>query len=208
LLAATAVALAVVAVVVAVLGPPWSDRSAANGPLVAPSIRQGSGFPRDAGDPVGFAGIRFYNSGPEPAVLDRVTLVDPEAGIRMVGALAAQEPQGGSAEAYPGFPPRREDFPAEVVSFPDLAPLEGYVVPPQPDVNPDAAKRTQLYIGLESTKPDGRVTLQSFRVHYRVDDDRYELLVPYAVAICTPKAEWAGIRPCGGVDGPFLPGED
>jgi hypothetical protein len=202
--AATVLGAAAVLAVVLLFG---DDGRRTDGPLRGPEIAQGSGFPRDPGEPVGFAGITLYNAGREPAVLERVVPVDPEEGIRLVGSLAAPEPEGASAEAYPGFPPRPEDFPAAVVPFPNLAPLDGYVVPPQPGVDREEAARTQLYVGLASSAPAGRLTLQSFRVLYHVGDDKFELLVPYAVAICTPRADWERVRPCGNLEGPFLPEE-
>lgn len=204
---AAAAAVLGAGVVVAMLAP-WDSEPGSDGPLVAPATRQGSGFPRDAGEPVGFAGVRFYNAGAEPAVLDGLSLVDPDPALRVVGVLAAQEPEGGGVQAYPGFPPSPRDVPTGVAAFPDLEPLDGYVVPAQPGADLDTARMTQLVVGLESTEEEGRITLQSFRVRYHVGDRRYELVVPYAVAICTPRAAWEGVRPCGSVEGPFLPEDD
>ena len=180
-----------------------SESEEVGGPLRSDSVPQGSGFPVDAHHALTYAGIGLRNAGSAPATLEQVTLVDPEPGVRLVGALAAEQPEGARIFAYHDFPPDRDQYAVRIVRYPELRPLAGFVVPPGPAGNRARATETQLYLGLESTEPSGRVTLESFRVHYRVGDRRYVLVVPQSVALCTPRAEYVDTKPCD----TFLPGE-
>lgn len=203
-LLATAAALVAVAVaaLVLVLLRPWAGTKT-DGPLVSDTVPQGSGFPLDARDGFSYAGITVWNSGPEPVILERVSLVDPEPGLGLLGALAAGRPAGAFIVAYRDYPPSRTQYPPGIVEYPRLAPLQGFVVPPQPNGRVDETTDTQIYVGLESTEPAGRVTLESFRIHYRAGEKSYELVVPHAVALCTPRAEYIAAKPCE----TFLPGD-
>lgn len=200
---AAAAALAAVAVAVALLARAGA-KPASPGPLRGPPVAQGSAFPRDVGESVAFGGIRLRNAGSEPAVLERVTLVDPKGPVRIVGALAAERRGGTIVEAYPHFPPEPDDLPSAVAPFPRLLPLAGYVVPPHTGAGPAGARETQVFVGLASAAAAGRVTIDSFRVDYRVGGRRHGLVVPYAVAICTPREEPSPASRCG----TFLPGEE
>jgi hypothetical protein len=168
------------------------DEVLPQGPLVQTGAPHGSGLLSEPGDPLTYGGIAVYNSGTEPAILERVVLVRPNKGMRLVGALAGPVPWGGFVLAFADFPPPEDYLPAWMVRPPTLHPLEGFVVPPQPRASEDTARMTKIYVGLESTEPEGSVALEAFEVRYRVGDRRYVLVVPQTVTICTPRAVWEG----------------
>lgn len=173
------------------------------GPLVTDLVRQGSGFPLDAGDSFTYAGITVLNPGPEPIVLEDVELVGAEPDVHLVGVMAAARPKGAFIVAYRDFPPSRRQYPSGIVDYPELEPIDGFVVPPRPSAHLGDEGDTQLYIGLGSVEPAGRVTLESFRIHYHVGLRRFEVVVPHSVAMCTPRSEYLNRKPCA----TFLPGE-
>src|SRR3954466_10501812 len=72
------------------------------GPLTTGSDEVGQGLagPARSGVPRTFSDVVLYNLSDEPAVLEGVELVDPSAGLRVVGLLAAHD---AGRRTYAGF---------------------------------------------------------------------------------------------------------
>jgi hypothetical protein len=162
------------------------------------SVRSGSGAGRGPlsnlhADPIGFSmalnvnqsgsvsgPFVVKNTGDRPLILDRVTLVGLQDGLRLRGAYIV---------AYPQHPtgPRPRSATIGIVPGYGLSPedrgFQGATVPPHAQI--------AIVLGVMPTKA-GRHTWSAVNVTYHDEAHTYTFRTPLAARICAPKAPYVG----------------
>jgi hypothetical protein len=164
------------------------DEPVTPGPL-GTGERSGVGVGQRAGVPFGYGLPVAVNRGSEPAVLDRIELVDPPAGLRVletrVGGLERKYLWYASSTRWPD--PER---------FSDLQPVRGFRVPPQSA--PGGDRGVELVFALQADKP-GRYAFDRVAVAYHVGDRRHRAELTNGLRVCVAPPGQAPTRNCPAV---------
>jgi hypothetical protein len=168
--ALVAAAAAVVLAVVLVGG----DEEPSAGPLGSDEV-QGLGAPQEAGRTFTFGLPVAYNEGDEPAVLDRISLLDPTPGLEVVGTRVA------GADRRLLYQSGDPDWPSRRIT--DQHPVNGFEVAPQD--TPEGRRGVELVFGLRADRP-GRYRTRGVQIDYRVGDTRHRSTMLVALQLCIP----------------------
>ena len=123
--------------------------------------------------------ISVRNWGEQPVVLVSVSPQTSGAGLRYLGAKVAGAGREYSViDTLPGFPPVD-------AALPDVAALEGAVVP---SGESGRTEGVELLMGFEVVAP-GRSVMTSVDLRYTVGGRKYEQQIPSTMVICTDRAE-------------------
>ncbi len=143
-----------------------------------PGSATGSGIYVDAGHAFTFSDMAVRNSTDEPVTLDRVSIIGPARGFRIVGALARRLVGREFLSGDLTFPPSSSHA-TSVLS--GRRPLRGFVV--NPKNHPGAS--VQIMIGLLPTAR-GRNFIHGVALHYHDEHgDSHTYAIPTAVLGCT-----------------------
>lgn len=148
-----------------------SHRVHEGGPLAEPKAF-GSAALRgglDPGEPLSVGQYILENTGSGPVRVDRLWLVEPTPGLRLVGAYASHESHVGARRGY--GPPRSASHPV------------GLEVPP----GRDAAY--VVVIGVQADKP-GRYVTDGLRVAYHRGGRRWETTLRQSIVLCVPESTY------------------
>jgi hypothetical protein len=133
-----------------------------------------------AGVPFGWGTAVVWNTGDQPAVLDRVSLLDAGSGLHLVRPLI-----GGAdrkflffVQAYRWPNPK---------AFTDLHPVRGMAVPPQ--ATQAGERGVELVFVLRADRP-GRYTASRIAIDYHVGATKQRAVVESGLTVCptTPPA--------------------
>jgi hypothetical protein len=163
-------AAAVVLAVVLLAG----DGEPSAGPLGSDEV-QGLGAPQEAGRTFTFGLPVAYNEGDEPAELERISLLDPTPGLKVVGTrVAGADRRLLYQSGDPNWPSRR---------ITDQHPVNGFEVAPQD--TPEGRRGVELVFGLRADRP-GRYRTEGVQIDYRVGDTRHRSTMLIALRLCVP----------------------
>ena len=175
-----AIALAVIAAAGLVALAVWrfGFREPPPGPLDA-DLGEWVGVGRPAGSEWGYGFAVVYNQGDQPAVLERISLVDATPGLEVVGT--------GIAGAD-----RKILSMATWVEQPDdlgrIVPVKGFRLAPASE--PGGDRGAELVFRLRTPKP-GDFTSSAVAVEYTVDGEKYRSEIGYRLGVCVqPPAEF------------------
>jgi hypothetical protein len=183
LLAAAALGAAVAVALVVFASD--DDDGPTPGPLGSDEV-VGLGAPQEAGRDFTFGLAVAYNRGDEPAVLERISLVDPTPGLRVIETRVAG-------------PQRRLLYQAGDYRWPspeitDLHPVRGFEVAPRDQ--PDGRRGVELVFRLRVDRP-GRYTARGVQIDYRVGDTSHRSRLTTAYRVCAvPEREPTEGRRC------------
>ena len=175
-------ALVAGAVTVLALGAVWlvarSDGGiASGGPLACPECHTGASMPMSVGELGTYGAANLDNHGKEPAVLDRVELVDRTRGLRILGPLvfrSGDRPGGGIGLIRQFPPPGLKGA---------LHPLHGYRVLPYRSFDDDVA----LLVGVSPLR-EGKLSYRKLKLYYHVGEERYVATFDMGVRVCAPRS--------------------
>jgi len=136
------------------------------------------GAPIDLDEAYSFGSVVLRNAGDEPAVLDRLTLIDPSPGLEVVGMYTLPVPNARGVGFIEGFHPEWGE------------PVAGSPVSPGRDL--------QVVIGVRVAEP-GRYEFRGVLVDYRVDDARHRANLQHSLRVCAPFERYE--RRCPGLLG-------
>ena len=168
-----------------------ADRTALHGrktggPLSCPECgRTEAGVPVRVGLPVSYGAVHLTNNGSEPAVLERVSLLDADPAMKLVGVMIldiGREPAVGLAL---GYPPKRARGTSHSVT--------GYTLPP-----PNEAYLGVLVVVGAKVTANGRHRFRRIAVDYRVRRRRYRALFDSSLVLCAPPS--ISTSECAGAD--------
>ena len=177
----TIVAVAAVVVVAAGVGAFFALRSggdavSSGGPLVAPKDGYFSAsIPIDVGKPASFGLLVVANKQREPITLERVELVEPTPGLRLVGSYAQPTGSGLGVGLLSGFPPSG--------AGPNRHDVAGYALA--------HGAEARIVVGVASART-GSFDAKALRLYYRAKGKQYRDDWPFAVRVCSPAKPWAG----------------
>lgn len=166
------------------------------GPLDSGSFRGGASFIADVHHPLTFADVRLVNRGNNPAVLDRIELLQTRGTIRLAGALVGVVQEVGWVGAGDAdFPPKLKRMVLKQGALGPLSPLEGYVLRQTRWRGEPTSKggALLLMLGVEVTEP-GISLYRGLRLSYHVGDRDYARTIPFALAACAPYAYYDARR--------------
>lgn len=133
------------------------------------------------------------NSGDEPAVLERIELVDPTPGLRVVETLIAGPGRRvfGTASTH--------NWPDDRNRITDLHEVRGFEVQPQHVARWD--RGAELVFVLRADEP-GRYLFNAVAVNYRVGDDEHRTVVENGLGVCVTlrKPYKRGCEPAPGLE--------
>ena len=156
------------------------------GPLSCPECgRTEAGVPVSVGLPVSYGAVHLTNNGSEPAVLERVSLLDADPAMKLVGVMIldiGREPAVGLAL---GYPPKRARGTTHSVT--------GYTLPP-----PNEAYLGVLVVVGAKIIANGRHRFRRIAVDYRVRHRRYRALFDSSLVLCAPPS--ISTSECAGAD--------
>lgn len=132
------------------------------------------GIPQRGGVPFGFGLPVAINHGTEPAVLERIELVDSTPGLDVVATHA-----GGPERRYFWFATSSK-WPAPDL-FSDLHPVPGTVVEPRDE--PAGERGVELVFVLRADKA-GRYAFKAVSVDYRVGDTQHRTVIRNGLRAC------------------------
>jgi hypothetical protein len=139
------------------------------GPLIGPQPSSTSVFATALGTPVMVGDWYLANTGSKPAVVQRIALIDPTPGLRVVAInLAHFSKQSRGAESYYPQPGLR------------LYPVGGLRIPPG-----GLPQAIEIVAGLAVTKP-GHFNSSGLSVSYTVGDRHYTMTVLEGTGVCYP----------------------
>jgi hypothetical protein len=125
----------------------------------------------------GFGHPIVVNTGDKPAILTRIRLVAPSAGLEVISAQVA-----GSKRKFGGTSYTHE-WPSK--AFDDLHPVSGFSV--APDSQPGSDRGVELVFGLRAKKV-GNYEADAVAVEYTVDGTEHRAYLPIAVKFCVVPA--------------------
>jgi hypothetical protein len=162
------------------------DGEPSPGPLDSREVSS-LGIGRWVGETFGYGLPIVFNRGNEVAVLDRIELVDPPAGLRVLETQVAGTRRRGSLASTVG-PPERE--------IGDLHPVRGHRVPPIG--TRDGDRGVELVFTLRADEP-GRYAFTRIAVAYRVGSGRANTARSCATgwACASPRARSLAVAPAG-----------
>ena len=150
--------------------------------------RTEAGVPVTVGLPVSYGAVHLTNNVSEPAVLERVSLLDADPAMKLVGVMIldiGREPAVGLAL---GYPPKRARGTTHSVT--------GYTLPPPHE----AFLGVRVVVGAKVIA-NGRHRFRRIAVDYRVRRRRYRALFDSSLVLCAPPSistsECAGADPWG-----------
>lgn len=178
----------------------WPESTPIDGPLVARYDNTSYDQIAPAGEPQTVPHTILYNEGDEPAVVERVRLLDVAGPLDLLGVRARLLVPSMNDGLYP----RRPGYPPSAYASEPLT--KQNMVPPTPKPAPaaDPEKALQLLIGVRS-RGDAAGYL-AVEVTYTVGGQRYREVFHNGVTICSPaeaaaEAEWSGAQGrCPGID--------
>jgi hypothetical protein len=175
---AAALAGAVVAAVAAWLLVFGGPGGSSQGPLESYDVSS-IGIGRHAGETFGYGLAVAFNRGDEVAVLDRIEIVDPPPGLRVLETQVAGRGRENGLLASTVGPPERQ--------ISDLHPVRGFRVPPAD--TPEGEWGAELVFTLKADQP-GRYAFTRIAVQYRVGDSEHRAVLRNGLAVCvTPRTE-------------------
>jgi hypothetical protein len=167
--AAVAFAAAALFLAVVLLG---DDGEPSPGPLGTDEV-QSSGFSHEVGRDFTFGLPVAFNRGDEPAVLERISLIDPTPGLKVIATrVAGPDRRIFFFAAEPYWPPRE---------ITDLHPVRGFEVAPQDE--PDGDRGVELVFGARADQP-GRYRTHGVRIDYRVGDTEHRATLRNVFRVC------------------------
>ncbi len=162
---------AVAALLIAVAG--WmvtrGSASTSPGPLTTVTISATGIAPTSLETPVTIGDWFLANPSHGLAVVDRITLIRPDPGLRVLGLKLAHFDRH-SVGAYDGYPRKGQQL---------------YAVNELP-IRP--GERVEIVAGLQINKT-GSYRAHGLMVDYHIGDKHYRLMVPEAVALCYPASK-------------------
>jgi len=176
-LAALAAALVAAALVV------WLGRGSSADEATPGPVRGAEGSvisaQRKLAHPFSFGLAVALNTGREPAVLDRISIVRPASGLRLLDTrVAGNDRRYASVVTTPGWPSRQ---------LTDLHPVRGYKLPPLSA--PGGERGAELVFVLRAERP-GHLGFWQVAVDYRVRDRRHHAVLNSGLQVCSrPKGQ-------------------
>lgn len=169
LAAGAALAAAALLLIIVLRG---DDGEPTPGPLGTDEI-QSLGFSQEVRREFTFGLPVAFNRGDEPAVLERIVLVDPTPGLEVVATRVAG-------------PDRRILFKASDEVWPspeitDLHPVEGFEVAPQDE--PGGDRGVELVFAGRADRP-GRYRTHGVQIDYRVGDTEHRSTLNISFRVC------------------------
>jgi hypothetical protein len=165
------VMIGLVALIVVIAAAIWmvthGGASASRGPLTTGNPTADGIVPTTLETPVTIGDWSLTNSGDEPAVVDSITVDNPDPGLRVIGIKLARygKVSPGAVDGYP-------------VKGLRVYRVDKLPIPPGQDP-------IEIIVGFKIDKP-GRYTSQGLTVVYHVGNSHYQTTVPEAVAVCYP----------------------
>lgn len=163
-----------------------SDGDRSSGPLRG-SEDSSLAWPQPAGVPFGFGVPVLVNPGSETAVLERVSLVEPSAGLVIRRAYV-----GGPERKFMWFGTSLR-WPDPERNFTDLHPVRGYRLAPQDQ--PGGDRGAELVLVLEADEP-GRYGFDAIDVDYRIGETEHRVRVHNRLQVCVGTGEAARKQEC------------
>jgi hypothetical protein len=153
-------------------------REAPPGPLDG-DIGEWVGVGRPAGAEWGYGFAVVYNQGDEPAVLERISLVDATPGLEVVGTgIAGADRTYGSLATWMELPD----------DFGPVVPVEGYELAPFDE--PEGKRGAELIFRIRTPRA-GDYTASAVAVEYTVDGEEHRSELGYRLGVCVqPPAEF------------------
>ncbi|MGH9042549.1 MAG: hypothetical protein ACRDZ3_20225 [Acidimicrobiia bacterium] len=138
----------------------------------------------EIGQSVTMGHLVVSNTGSEPLVLDGLRLMPPLSdGLEYIGTVTAQDSDREAASIGAG-----RSYPPDAADIGQTRPLEGTVVPPEPNEG-KPSRGTAILVGMRLTKP-GAYGFDRMEVDYHVGKKRYTMRVDIGFVGCGPEAEY------------------
>lgn len=147
--------------------------SSTGGPLAQPrEVANSFGLPIAQQQAISLGVFDVVNRGEHPAVVDDAVLVDPGAGIELLGAYILPMTDSRQNGTLIGFEPKgaRLDRPIS------------------------AGERVHVVVGLKVVRP-GRYTFRAIALRYHAGGHRYQNSFPVSARLCAPIAKYLGHCP-------------
>ena len=191
-------ALASTSVLLSACGGDASPERTYGGPLEDPAWRQGSALsivvrPPEPGGRAAAGMAVVTNRGDEPAVVERVSLIEPGRDVRVAMMLSADHRRSFHGGDENDWPPRSDEYEPG-----SIRPAEGRSVPPAGSPGADLGLQLLVVVDVPRRR---RYTFRGVRVDYRVGDARHWVDVPTAYAICPRGTRCPEARPIGQASG-------
>jgi hypothetical protein len=121
-----------------------------------------------------FGAVTLHNPLDRPLTIERIELLGRTDGFDLLGMHLAAVVNRPPHAFEPRYPPTLPD---------DVAAVEGYVLAPKPE----PGHRAQLLVGMDVRRNRPAAGWHALRVEYRVGDDRYVAVEPFATAIVSDR---------------------
>ena len=129
---------------------------------------------RKVGHPFSFGLAIALNTGRQPAVLDRISIVRPPSGLRLLDTrIAGSDRRFASVVTTPGWPS---------MQLTDLHPVRGYQLLPRSQ--PSGARGAELVFVLRADRP-GRLGFWQVAVDYHAGDRRHHAVLNSGLQVCS-----------------------
>jgi hypothetical protein len=171
-LAAIAAAVAVAAAALALAVVLGGDDEPTPGPLGTDEV-QSLGFSHEVGRDFTFGLPVAFNRGDEPAFLERISLIDPTPGLKVIATRVAGPDRRIFYFSADQFWPPRE--------ITDLHPVRGFEVAPQDE--PDGDRGVELVFAARADRR-GRYRTHGVRIDYRVGDTEHRATLRNVFRVC------------------------
>jgi hypothetical protein len=144
------------------------------GPL-SDLVANGVGATIKPGEPISIGGASLKNHGDMPVIVDRVTLLHPEPGLRVLGIYAVPMTEIGAMQGY--APPSNARYPA--------------------NFGIGVGEHYELVVGLTADRSGLFHAPQGMRVEYHtVDGKKYATALGTEIALCVTNKDRAGSPRC------------
>jgi hypothetical protein len=144
------------------------------GPL-SDFVGNGVGATIKPGQPISIGGFPLRNRGDVPVIVDRVTLIDPEPGLRVLGIYAVRTTEVGAMRGY--APPATARYPV--------------------NLGLGAGEHYELVVGLTADKSGLLHASHGVRVEYHtVSGRKYATALGIEIAVCATTKDRAGSPRC------------
>ena len=175
---------AIVAVLTSIAAVWWLTRSPDPGPLYRPAHTK-IAVPLEADRPMTFGELILTNPTDEAATLVSASLVDPAAGLSILGvsALPRTDPFMTNVSTGWGWPP-------DGVPLEPQRPVEGTIVPPAPDGSGNG-QDVQILFGLAAADA-GAHAAHGIELVYTVGTARFKAVFDMSLVLCAPSSAWTG----------------
>jgi hypothetical protein len=157
--------------------PPLPAMRVVGGPLAPDGLdSSGAWLPSDVGRGVASGNLPLVNAGSATATIERVTLLHRDPSLHLIGAVTV--PWGTSSVGIVhGFPLARDSVLLRAAPRPAAGTR----------VEPGGLKHAQTLILGFSVSRLGIHSFRGVRIDYRVGDQPYRTVYPFAATVCAPK---------------------